>query len=99
MFESRGSVIGTATSYGLDNREFGVRVPVGSRIFAFPHRPDRLWGPHNLVYNGYWGALSQEENRHGREADHSPQTSAEAKKTCICTSTPPYVFMAYCLIG
>jgi hypothetical protein len=27
-----------------------------------------------------------------READHSPPTSAEVKKTWIYTSTPPYAF-------
>jgi hypothetical protein len=32
--------------------------------------------------------------RQGREADHSPLTSAEVKKMWIYTSTPPYVFMA-----
>jgi hypothetical protein len=30
----------------------------------------------------------------GGKADHSYPTSAEAKKTWIYTSTPPYVFMA-----
>jgi hypothetical protein len=30
----------------------------------------------------------------GREADHSPATSAKVKKKCIYTSTPPYTFMA-----
>jgi hypothetical protein len=30
---------------GLVYRGVGVRVPVGSRIFTFPYRPDRLWGP------------------------------------------------------
>jgi hypothetical protein len=30
----------------------------------------------------------------GDEADHSPPTSAEVKKTWMYTSTPPYVFMA-----
>jgi hypothetical protein len=30
----------------------------------------------------------------GREADHSPPTSAEVKKMWIYTSTPQYVFMA-----
>jgi hypothetical protein len=39
---SRDSVVGIATSYGLDDRGVGVRVPVGSRIFSFPDRPDRL---------------------------------------------------------
>jgi hypothetical protein len=34
----------------------------------------------------------------GREADHSPPTIAEIKKMWIYTSTPPYAFMASCLI-
>jgi hypothetical protein len=36
------SVFGIATSYGLDDRGVGVRVPVGSRIVSPPDRPDRL---------------------------------------------------------
>jgi hypothetical protein len=32
-------------------------------------------------------------NRQGREADHSPPTSAEVKNTRIYTSVPPYVVM------
>jgi hypothetical protein len=39
---SRDSVVAIATSYGLDDRGVGVRVPVGSRIFSSPTRPDRL---------------------------------------------------------
>jgi hypothetical protein len=46
---------GIATGYGLDDREVGVRVPVGPRIFSSPRRPDRLWGPPNLLSNGYRG--------------------------------------------
>jgi cell division protein FtsX len=41
---NRDSVVGTATGYWLEDREVGVRVPVGSRIFSSPSRPDRLWG-------------------------------------------------------
>jgi hypothetical protein len=52
---SRDSVVGIATGYGLDYRGVGVRVPVGSRIFSSPSRPDRLWGPPNLLSNGYRG--------------------------------------------
>jgi hypothetical protein len=48
----RGSVVGIATGYGLDNRGIGVRVPIGSRIFSSPHLPDWLWGPPNLLSNG-----------------------------------------------
>jgi hypothetical protein len=47
--ESRDSSVGIATGYGLDDRGGGVRVPVGSRIFTSPYRPDRLWGPPNLL--------------------------------------------------
>jgi hypothetical protein len=43
----------TATDYGLDDRGVGARVPIGSRIFISPCRPDRLWGPPNLLPNGY----------------------------------------------
>jgi hypothetical protein len=37
--------------------------------------------------------------RRGREAGHSPPASAEVKKMWIYTSTPPYAFMAQCLIS
>jgi hypothetical protein len=47
------SAVGIATGYGLDDRAVGVRVSVGSRIFSSPCRPDRLWGPPSLLYNGY----------------------------------------------
>jgi hypothetical protein len=39
---NRNSAVGIATGYGLDDQEAGVRVPVGSRIFTSPYRPDRL---------------------------------------------------------
>jgi hypothetical protein len=42
MQMSRDSEVGIATSYGLDDRGVGVRVPVGSGIFSSPNCPDRL---------------------------------------------------------
>jgi hypothetical protein len=35
--------------------------------------------------------------RLGREADRSPPSNAEVKKTWSCTTTPPYV-MAWCIV-
>jgi hypothetical protein len=34
----------------------------------------------------------------GGKADHSSPSSAEVKNAWSCTSTPPYVFMAWCLV-
>jgi hypothetical protein len=47
----RDSVVCIANGYGLDDRETGVRVPLGSRIFASTRRPDCLWGPPSLLCN------------------------------------------------
>jgi hypothetical protein len=64
----------------LDDRGVRVRVPVGSRILISPYL---LWDPPNLLLNGYWGLFP----RGGKaavqecEADHSPPSSAEVKKT------------------
>jgi hypothetical protein len=55
LSKSRESSVGIATGYGLDDQGVGVRVPVGVRICTSPCRPDRLWGPSNLVSNGYRG--------------------------------------------
>jgi hypothetical protein len=41
--ESRGSVVGIATGYELDDRGVRIRVPVGSSIFTSPYHSDRPW--------------------------------------------------------
>jgi hypothetical protein len=43
-------------------------------------------------------ALSPGVKRPGREADHSPPTSAEVKNAWSYTSIPQYVFIAWCLV-
>jgi hypothetical protein len=86
---SRDSAVGIATGYGLDDRGVGVRVPVGSPKSSRPAlgstQPHIQWVP---------GALSPGVRRQGREADHSPPTSAEVKKMWIYTSISPHVFIA-----
>jgi hypothetical protein len=89
IIRSRDSAVGIANGYGLNDRGFGVGVPVWSRIFSSLFRPDRLWGPLSLISNGYWEGLSPGVKRPGREADHSPPTSVEVKKILVYTSTPP----------
>jgi hypothetical protein len=77
LSDMRDSVTGIATGYGLDDRGVGVRVPVGSRIFSSPSRPDRLW-PSPIQWVPW--ALSPGVKRPGLESHHSPPTSTEFKK-------------------
>jgi hypothetical protein len=46
---NRGSVVGIATGYGLDDRRVGVRVPVQSRILTSPYRQTGI-GIHPTPY-------------------------------------------------
>jgi hypothetical protein len=55
VIQSRDSSVNIASGYGLNDQEAGFRVPVESGIFTSPSRPDRLWGPLNLLSNGYLG--------------------------------------------
>jgi hypothetical protein len=49
------SAVGIATGYELGDRGVGVRVMAGSRIFSSLRRSDRLWGPPNILSNGFRG--------------------------------------------
>jgi hypothetical protein len=69
-----------ATGYGPDHRGIWVRLPMRTRIFNSPYRPDRLRGPPNLLSNGYrellpWGKAT------GPWSWPLVWSSAEAKKT------------------
>jgi hypothetical protein len=57
-YRSRDSAVGIATGYGLDDSGFGVVVPVGSRIFSSPRRPDRVLGSTQPPVQGVPGAPS-----------------------------------------
>jgi hypothetical protein len=91
---SRDSSVGIVTGYGMDDR--GCRSSSPGRVKNFPFstscrpalgrtQPPIQWVPR---------AISPEVKRRGREADHSPPTSSEVKKTWIYTCTLPYVFLA-----
>jgi hypothetical protein len=53
VYGNRGSAVGIATGYGLDDRGVGVQVLVGSRILSSPQRLDRPRVPPSLLSNGY----------------------------------------------
>jgi hypothetical protein len=52
-------------------------IPDRSKGFSSNLCPDRLWGPPSLLYNGYRGPFPGGKARPGRDADHSPPSSAE----------------------
>jgi hypothetical protein len=54
-----------------------------------PTQPPIQWVP---------GSLSLGVTRSGREAGHSLPSSAKVKNAWSYTSSPPYIFMAWCLI-
>jgi hypothetical protein len=85
--------VGIASDYGLDDQGIGVRVTMGAGIFKFSMSFRLALGPTQPHIQRVPVALSPAVKRSGREADHSPTTSAEVKKTWVYTSTPPYVFM------
>jgi hypothetical protein len=74
-------------------RETGVRVPVGSRIFSSPCRPDRFCGPPILLSNGYRGLFPRRLSGRGVKLTTHLQI-AVVKKIWIYRSSSPYAFMA-----
>jgi hypothetical protein len=95
---SRDSAVGIETGYVLDNQGVGVQVPVGGQEFSLLYVVQTGSGARPASYPmGVPGALSPGVKRPWREADRSPPTSAEVKKTWVYTSTPPYVFMGVVL--
>jgi hypothetical protein len=54
----------------------GSDCPVGSRFLTCPYRPARLWGPTNLLSNGYCALFPPGVKRQECKANNSPLTSA-----------------------
>jgi hypothetical protein len=76
---------------GFDSRQgLGIYLfTTASRTALGPTQPPIQWVP---------GALSLRVKWPGCEANHSPPSSAEVKNAWSYTSTPQYVFMAWCLV-
>jgi hypothetical protein len=81
----------TIVVLGFDSRRgLGIFLfTTVSRKALEPTQPPIQWVP---------GALSLRVKRPGCEADQSPPCSAEVKNAWSHTSTPQYVFMAWCLV-
>jgi hypothetical protein len=69
-------------------------IPGRGKSFLLSTSSRPVLGPTQLPIKWILGV-----KRLGCEADPSPATSAEGKNTWIYTSTPPYVYMAWCLIS
>jgi hypothetical protein len=90
---SRDSRVGIATSYWLEDEGLEFESRWGQE-FSLLHVIQTGSGVHPTFYPlGTWGSFLGVKWP-GREADHSPPTSAEVKKTWVHTSTPLYAFMA-----
>jgi hypothetical protein len=85
---SRDSSVGVATGYRRDDGGVGTRVPARQEFSHFHVQTDS--GAHPVSYPmGTGGAFPGEGvKRQGREADHSPVTTAEVKQMWIYTSFP-----------
>jgi hypothetical protein len=80
--KSRDSSVGIALGYGLDYRASRVRFLAGLGIFLFTTASRTALGPTQPPIQCVPGALSLGVKRLRREPDHSPPSSAKAKK-CV----------------
>jgi hypothetical protein len=74
------SSVGIALGYGLDERGSRVRFPAEAGNFSLHHRVQNGSGAHLASYPMGTRSLSLGLKRPGREADHSPPSSAEVKE-------------------
>jgi hypothetical protein len=66
------------SDYGLDDRAIGVRSPAGAKDFSSILCVQTGSGAHPASCPmGTWGPSPGVKARPGREADHSPPSSAE----------------------
>ena len=70
----------------VDQRTFFISQH-GQEIFSSARFPSHLWGPLDLLFNKYWGALFPGVKQLGHEADHSLSSSADVKIKSSCTSS------------
>jgi hypothetical protein len=81
MYLSQGSRVNSGSivsDYGLDDRVIGVRSPVGAEDFSSSLCVQTSSGAHpDSCTMGTGGPFPRGKARPGRDADHSPPSSAE----------------------
>jgi hypothetical protein len=82
------SSVGKALGYGLDDRGSRVQFPAGAGNFSLHHCLQNGSGAHPASYPMGIRSSSLGVKWPGREADHSPPSSAEVKNEWSYTSTP-----------
>jgi hypothetical protein len=77
----RGTIVGIATSYGLDDRGVGVRIPVGSGIF---YSPPLLWSDwiYNVRSRPIWYTREKLE-MHSRFNSEKPEVKRPLRRRCL----------------
>jgi hypothetical protein len=76
---SRGGSVSIVSDYGLDKRAIGARSPAGARDFSSSLCVQTGSEAHPAFCTMGTGVLSPGQARSGRDADHSPPSSAEVK--------------------
>jgi hypothetical protein len=80
IFLSRGSSVSIVSGYGLDDRAIEVRSPVGAKKFSSSLCVQTGSGAHPASHTmGTGGPFPGGKARPGRDADHSPPSSAEVE--------------------
>jgi hypothetical protein len=79
-FWSRGSSVSVVSDYGLDDRAIGVHSPAGAKDFSSSLCVQTGSGAHPASCTvGTGGTSPGGKARPGRDADHSPPSSAEVE--------------------
>jgi hypothetical protein len=74
---SSGSIV---SDYGLDDRAIGVRLPAGGKDLSYSLFVQTGSGAHSASCTmGTGGPFPSAKARPGRDADHSPPSSAEVE--------------------
>jgi hypothetical protein len=87
--KSMNSSVGIALGYGLKDRGSRVRFPAGAGNFSLHHRVQIVSEAHPASYP---------MGTRGSFPFPLTPSSAEVKECVKYTSTPQYVFMAWCLV-